>query len=181
MARMIADLPSSHCAMVSAIVAPLRRTLTARRRRSFSTTLGNRCASVFSIPTRRIKRSKCLTHMDRISNFSADVKNSNTFSWTTKSQSSISSTTSSTASFYVQGPACNNANQGGVGRAFPCMTRLEMSQRNTRSIRITFMVHSCLRRSTFTNSDPVLGRLHASLRDACNLPRLIDITYRRDG
>ncbi len=46
------------------------------------------------------------------SSFSLDLKNSNTLEWTTKEQSSITNSNTSTASFSVQGPPCNNQVQG---------------------------------------------------------------------
>jgi hypothetical protein len=67
MARITADRPDSHCATVAAIVAPLKRNFTARRRRSFNTTRGSLCASVFSMTMRRFSRIECLTHSGRIS------------------------------------------------------------------------------------------------------------------
>jgi hypothetical protein len=47
-----------------------------------------------------------------------DFKTSQTFTWTTDAQSSISSTTTSTAALSVQGPPCNNVNPG-VGPCVP--------------------------------------------------------------
>jgi hypothetical protein len=44
--------------------------------------------------------------------FSLDVKNSSTLTWTTGAQSTISNSTGSTAAFSVQGPPCNNQVQG---------------------------------------------------------------------
>lgn len=43
-----------------------------------------------------------------LSSFSSDVKNSDTLTWTTEEQNSISNSTTSTASLSVQGPPCNN-------------------------------------------------------------------------
>ena len=43
---------------------------------------------------------------------SRELKNSNTLTWTTEEQSSITNSTTSTASFSVQGPPCNNQVQG---------------------------------------------------------------------
>ncbi len=51
-------------------------------------------------------------------NFSADLKTSNTLTWTTDSQSSITASTTSTSSFSDQGPPCGNTTQG-VGPCVP--------------------------------------------------------------
>jgi hypothetical protein len=48
------------------IVALFKRNFTARRRRSFNTTRGTRCISVFFIPLRRFSLTKYLTHQGRI-------------------------------------------------------------------------------------------------------------------
>jgi hypothetical protein len=43
-----------------------------------------------------------------LKNFSADLKNSSTLTWTTDAQSSITTSTTSTANLSAQGPPCNN-------------------------------------------------------------------------
>jgi hypothetical protein len=52
-----------------------------------------------------------------LSQFSADLKTSSTFTWIVDEQSSITSTTTSTASLSVQGPPCNNS----VPEQGPCV------------------------------------------------------------
>jgi hypothetical protein len=47
-----------------------------------------------------------------LKNFSADLKDSYTLTWTTDAQSSITTSTTSTANLSAQGPPCNNAIQG---------------------------------------------------------------------
>jgi len=68
MARITAERPSPQCSTVFAIVAPLRRNFTASRRRSFSTDLCNRYASVPFISKIRLSPGNSLTHVGRISN-----------------------------------------------------------------------------------------------------------------
>jgi hypothetical protein len=46
------------------------------------------------------------------SNFSADLKDSYTLTWTKEAQSSITTSTTSLGSLFVQGPPCNNVVQG---------------------------------------------------------------------
>lgn len=53
-----------------------------------------------------------------LSSLSVDMKTAYSLSWTTGAQSTISSTTTSTASLSVQGPACNNSTPG-VGPCIP--------------------------------------------------------------
>jgi hypothetical protein len=53
-----------------------------------------------------------------LKNLDADLENSNTLTWSTDEQSSITQTTTSTASLSIQGPACNNVIQG-VGPCVP--------------------------------------------------------------
>jgi hypothetical protein len=52
------------------------------------------------------------------SDFSAELKTSNTLTWTTDAQSSLTTSTSSTGSLSVQGPPCNNVMLG-VGPCVP--------------------------------------------------------------
>jgi hypothetical protein len=49
-------------------VAPESRIFTARRRRSFSTAIGNLGPSVFPMPVRRVRRKNSLTYEGLISN-----------------------------------------------------------------------------------------------------------------
>jgi hypothetical protein len=52
------------------------------------------------------------------SDFSAELKTSNTLTWTTDAQSSLTTSTTSTGSLSVQGPPCNNV-MPGVGPCVP--------------------------------------------------------------
>jgi hypothetical protein len=52
------------------------------------------------------------------SSFSAELKTSNTLTWTTDAQSSITASTTSTGNLSVQGPPCNNV-MPGVGPCVP--------------------------------------------------------------
>jgi hypothetical protein len=52
------------------------------------------------------------------SSFSSELKTSNTLTWTTDAQSSITASTTSTGNLSVQGPPCNNVMQG-VGPCVP--------------------------------------------------------------